>query len=523
MARRVRWHRPGRRRSTSVPDDVVRCRQVELARARQHPVAFIEFVFEIRLAPVQIEWIEMWLTRPESVLHGAVGLGKSALARGFCLWLLGVNPCEQIIWLSATQRQPKKSLHSMARLIENPRANSRLHAVFPALRPGTLWRSTEIEIERETDAADADPSVQVYGAFSDSILGARGTTLVVDDLCNFTNTLTADGREKMIDWFGGTVISRLTKGRLRIMVLGNYWHEHDATMDLVRAKGFFYKKTPAYREDPDTGERIPAVPEALDNAGIIALERKMGPLQAARALRCEGNTNELGRFMRLWFSKALEAGRGMEFRPRRVFGACYTGIDLGHRKKAGADRTSMVTTEVMANGRKRIVDIRSGRWRGPEIKRNIEEVSLRYGSTIGVENNAAQKLVMDLISDFTCIPLLDHNTNVNKHHYAHGVEGMANEVAQGFWIFPCPENARLDRDWGMIEEDGVIDTLPDGQPDPEIQALIAEALTYDPTAHTGDRLMAWWICKEIMRASAFGDFLNVEAIEDVPDLDFMSR
>ena len=74
--------------------------------------------------------------------------------------------------------------------------------------------------------------------------------------------------------------------------------------------------------------------------------------QHPRALLCRASSNELGRFMGLWFKAALEAGRGQEFRPRRVFGACYTGVDLGHRKKIGADRTAMVTVCIQPDGRK---------------------------------------------------------------------------------------------------------------------------------------------------------------------------
>lgn len=489
---------------------------VQLARCRKDPVAFAEYVLGVVLDEIQREWLRVWERERESVLHGAVGMGKSMLARVFVLWLIGNDPGEQVIWLSATQRQPKKSLHIIKSMIEDQR--SRVHHVFPSLRPGKLWRQVDIEVDRDVSATDGDPTIAAYGAYSEAIVGSRATTLVIDDLCNFTNTLTEDGRTKMIKWLG-SVFARLVKLDVRIIVLGNYWHRHDATEDFRRKPGVYYMRAPAFYIDEETGERVPTAPHAMSLEQIADQERRLGPVDFDRLIRCMTRTIEAGRFRSIWFDKALDRGRGQPFRPDRVFGAAFAGVDLGHSNKPGSDRTAIVTAMLLDDGRKQIIDVRSGLWTGPEIGRQINEVRLRYGATIGVENNSAQQRVLELVAEAYTIPLKEHHTGINKHDQAHGVESLATELAQGHWIFPCPKEANLDHEWGLgYGSDGA-----DEQPHEEIQGLVNEALVFDPTKHAGDRLMAWWICTETMRKSAAAALCGVQASTDVVDLSLFDR
>jgi hypothetical protein len=502
-----------------------RRRKAQIVEARRDPAAFCEYVGELELADVHREWLKMWQHEPQSVTHSSVGLGKSTLARLFVLWLLGNDPEERVIWVGATQKQPRTSLASISAMIESPGFRSRLHHVFPKLRPGRTWRATEIEIMRDARASDADPSISVYGAFADSLLGSRGTTIVLDDLCTWANTLTEDGRTKTIEWLG-SVFSRLTKAKVRIIAIGNLWHKHDALSDLVETKKFVYKKTPAYTID-ENGDRTPTAPQCLPLDRIRRLEQQLGPVAAARMLQLEVASLDIGRFKSVWFKRALDAGAGLPFRPERVRGACFTGVDFGHTKKLGSDRTSMVTCMVLEDGRRLIVDVRSGRWDTTEIRQNLREIHLAYAPIIGVESNGGQQMVAELVSEILAIPLIDKHTGVNKYHYVNGIEGLANELAQGFWIFPSPKPLAADAN-GIVEPS--TDQLPGawslegkagGQPHREIQELIDESLVYDPAKHTGDRLMAWWICADTLRTSATGALLGQAMLEESPSFDWM--
>lgn len=65
-----------------------------------------------------------------------------------------------------------------------------------------------------------------------------------------------------------------------------------------------------------------------------------------------------------------------------------------------------------------------------------------------------------------------------------------------------------------------------GQPHHEVVELINEALVCDLSKrqHTGDRLMAWWICAETLRRSAAGVLLGQPGGAGVgADFDWMAR
>lgn len=501
----------------------IRRRKAQLAEARRNPIEFVRYVGQdldphFELAKVHEDWLEMWWHTSESMLHSSIGLGKSTLARLFCAWLLG-DPEEFILWVGATQKQPRSQLGAIAAMIESPGYRARLHHIFPEMRPGRIWRSTELAHANAPFGIN-DPSLSAYGAFADSLLGTRATTVVFDDLCTWGNTLTADGRQKMIEWLN-TVFTRLTKDRLRVMALGNVWHKDDAYHDMVRTRGFAHSIVPAYTLDDD-GNRIPTAPQCLDLKKIARLERTLGPINSARMLQCRTVSVEVGRFRDAWFQAALEEGRrlGIRFRPDRSLGACFTGVDLGHKKKIGSDLTSMVTCMVLADGRRAIIDIRSGTWHTGEIRENLREIWLRYKPIIGVESNGAQGMVADLLGEALAIPLVHRNTGIEKWHYINGVEGLANELAQGFWVLPGPASAPSMTAQGLVEPGEMptawsLEAKTAAQPHAEVRELIDESLTFDPAKHTGDRLMAWWICAETLRMSAVGALAGEQLSADL--------
>jgi hypothetical protein len=487
-----------------------------VARARNDPNAFMEYVFGLAQDECHRRWQAAWCSKPETVLHGSVGIGKSVQARGHTLWCWGHDPNHRFLYLSATQRHPKRQLRSLRSTIET---STRYRHVFPHIRPGKLWTATEIEIDRDT--IEADSSMQVFGAYTESILGSRADTLIIDDLCNFNNTLTESGREKMIEWLA-SVTSRLTNRGVRVIVLGNWWHKNDATMHLVRKAGFFHMRDPAFTLGPN-GEMIPTAPSALAIPEIIRLQRQLGPLRSEAMLMCRSPAAELGRFKSKDFDLALEQGRGLQFRPAVIMhGApCFTGVDLGHKKKLGSDYTVLVTAQLLPSGRRRLVDVQAGRWDAGEILDRIHVVQTRYGSTVGVESNGGQNLLIDIGIRDRAMVLAPHHTGMNKHDIVNGIEGLSRELAQGLWEFPCPDAPTLDFDHGLIEADDELDLSGDyisigGQPHEDVQELINEAIVYDPAQigkHTGDRLMAWWICREMIRRSAVAGMFGLEVAD----------
>jgi hypothetical protein len=160
-------------------------------------------------------------------------------------------------------------------------------------------------------------------------------------------------------------------------------------------------------------------------------------------------------------------------------------VDLAIGKQKKNDLTVLFTIAIEEDHSRRVLNIESGRWTGPEIVDRILETADAYHSTIAVETNGAQKFVQDFaIEKRRDLRIVAHSTqSTNKSNQDFGVEGIFAELQNGGWVIPCSE---------------------DGRCDPEIQSWIDECLYYQPQAHSGDRLMAGWIACEASRRGRRG-------------------
>lgn len=466
-----------------------RKRQVEAARAGDVN-AFCELIGEVpggkRLQqdPVHIEWQAFWDRNPRSVLLAPVGHGKTSQVRHRLLHKIGRNRNIQIAYISATERHPKKVQRSLRSEIEH---NPRVQWVFPDLRPGEIWTSTEFQVQRYT--RDPDPTFQVFGAFSQSVLGSRADVIVFDDLCNDSNTLTEYARDRMAEWIG-EVISRL-KPNAEVYAIGHIFHENDQLQRWSRLPDWGYARYEAILTD-DQGVERPLAPHVMSLHDIHRKAAELGPVHTEMMLFNRLPSKSMGRFRQSWFDRCLGRGRGLSFLPRLVGVPTYTGVDLGHRREPGHDLSVLFTIAVLPDGTRQVVDIRSGRWSGPEILHQIQLVHHAFGSIVAVENTAAQQYLIDFAEEIDCLPIRGHTTSMNKHDIAHGVESLGIELSQGRWMLPCSD---------------------DLEPLPEVLEFIKGCLTYVPMKHTSDHLMAAWIAREAARQSPVSMGIEIESLD----------
>src|SRR5690606_5297502 len=139
-----------------------------------------------------------------------------------------------------------------------------------------------------------------------------------------------------------------------------------------------------------------------------------------------------------------------------------TGVDLGF---GGGALTSMFTATVLPDGTRRILEIRYGDWTGPEIIEQLKLVHMRFGSTIAVEGNGAQRMIEEFASELTALPINKHITGMNRHHIQFGVESLAIELCNKKWMIPCDA---------------------DLQPNDAVARWITECVGYSPETHPGD-------------------------------------
>lgn len=154
-----------------------------------------------------------------------------------------------------------------------------------------------------------------------------------------------------------------------------------------------------------------------------------------------------------------------------------TGVDIAIGRGKQNHLTSLFTYEVLPNGKRRLLDVECGRFKGKEIVTKIRQKSLAYSSLVRVESNAAQDFIRQwTLDEDASVPVRAHFTGENKHHPTFGVESIFVAMENECWIIPCD---------------------PGGAVHPAIQRWLDDCLYYKPPpAHTGDVLMSCWLATE---------------------------
>lgn len=459
-------------------------------RARANSADMVEYVLRdegtgrrLHNAGFHREWHALVRDHDLVVLLAPVEHAKSqSIAIGKTLHLIGNDHNLRGALISNTATMAEKLLGQVRQMIER---NVRLREVFPTLRPSRKpedpWRQDRITVERTTVAKD--PTLQAIGAYG-PIVGSRLDFIVLDDVLDFDNTRTEEQRKKLVDWFDTTVFTRLVKGG-KIFLIGTPWHPDDLLHVLAARKGFEVRHYSAVHNPDDPPERwIPIWPEQWDRGRLLHRRNNTTDTTFARKYLCRVRLDGISRFKQVWLQRMCELGKGRSFLPEApkqfVRGPrmpCFTGVDLGVGDQEGHALTVLFTIALMPDRRRLIVDIESGRWQAPDILEKLESVYRRYNSTIFVESNAAQKFLVQISNGR--IPVTGFHTGSNKWDESAGVESLAVEMRNLMWVMPSGTDGLA------IPAEGA--------------AFIQECLYFDPSQHTGDRLMAAWFAREAAR------------------------
>jgi len=435
------------------------------------------------------EWQEDLRKHNKVVLISSVEHAKTQqVAVGRVLHRLGTNPNATIAIVSNTAPQAEKSLRNIRNNIET---NPRLREVFPNLKPSERrrdpWSSSSIIVDR--DNISNDPSVQALGIYG-PINGSRLTDIILDDVLNFKNTRTPAQRDKLIHWIDNEVQQRALQGA-NIWAIGTPWHQEDALHQLAARPGFATATYPAVHNPLDPPEDWrPIWPEQWSLKRLLDKRADIPEVDFARQYLCQVRTDATSRFKQAWMDHMCRQGVDKTFlaeAPKAQGGVlklpCFTGVDLGIGEGEEHALSVLFTAAMLPNGRRLIIDIQAGHWQFPEILDRLELVYRRFGAHILVESNGAQKFIVQAAHQR--FPVNGRVTTAsNKYDQEFGVESLAVELRNGWWVMPSGSSGE------HVPEEGL--------------AAIREALHYNPSAHTGDRLMAWWICREAMRLHSAG-------------------
>jgi hypothetical protein len=443
----------------------------------------------VRCIAVNSENNTFLATRSYTVTHNTIQVGLSRT-----IWEVGRDPYIRILLVGESKPAARKLLRAIINNIEH---NPRVKEVFPHLRRSRFkkdpWNTEDIVVDKPTPTRE--PTIQARGIGSKNILGSRLDLIVLDDILNLENSSSPTQRDKYEEWFDTTCFTRVqdeydAKGEIvhagRVYVIGTPWHREDLLHRLKRRSGWASKLYSAVlNKDDPPHEWQPLWPRVWPLKRLLDRMNGMTVTSFYRKWLCTVITDALRRFQKEWLDNMFAKGKGrtfldgVPFAPGGGYLPTYTGVDLGIGKGINDALTVFFTIAIEAFTCRRIViDVESGRWTGPEILSKALEKHRRFHSTMFVESNQAQKHTAQFIGEkVPCIGLFTGQSN--KFDDEFGVESLAVEMRKGEWVAPSG--------------DDVEDIHP------ELKMWREDMEHYDPEEHTGDHLMASWICREGMR------------------------
>lgn len=500
---------------------------VEAQLAREDVKTFFSFVMReettqkpVEVLPHQRVFFDFVMAFPRCVVRMPVGASKTFCTAAVTLWLMGQDPTVRGALVSATQIQAAKPLKLVSDYITQPQLAAALRLVFPDLRRSPRkndpWTQSSLTVDRL--AGIRDPSLVAVGV-DGALSGSRLKWAVVDDILDRENTSSAAGRDKVMEFFDSTVLSRLDPYDSRIVVTNTPWNPDDLTYRLERAgwptltmdaEGNIIlanvppewdtpdirpstKAGEVYRlaaHDPDEVEAVPLWPAHFSRERLEQLKRTHLPHRYNQLYLCRCRDDGQARCKAEWLEKCKLLGKGMSLVSRYDgHNLTVTGVDLGVGQDAERhDKTAFVTLELLPSGRRRILDVETGRWDAPTIVAKIIRKHRAYNSIIRVENNSAQ----DYILQFTraanaSVPVKAHHTGSQKAHPEFGIEGIFVELSNGGWMVPCDKFGRCHA---------------------EVQGLLDGWSYFESSKHTPDVVMAAWLAREQARELADGRLLG---------------
>jgi hypothetical protein len=444
------------------------------------PISQLDFHVQIQDAFDRYKKIVV-MAHPES--------GKTnQLAIGRVLWELGRNPNLRVMLIGNTQESARKSLTSIKKYIEK---SEELHLVFPDLRKGDIWQDVAITVQRPTYSKDLTVLAVGYG--SNNVLGSRVDLMIMDDLLNLDTTSTEAQRRKVSQWVRTTALSRCALNA-RVAFLTNAWHPRDLAHELFKERGWHLVKRPIRVPDAD-GNLVSVWPERWPEHRIREKE-KGGSLEFAQIYMCEPRDEGDIIFKPAFFVLCKRKGQGIAPVQRldSIPPGCLvvSGVDIGGTRIVGA-LSVIATLFLHPNGVRQPLWCESGRWGVTELIHRVVSTGQRYGGVIAVENNGIQQHLVDLAieNNTAVVPIIPYYTGAQKSDPRFGVASMASEFEGARWMWPTEYPDLMSRN---VER--------------ELEESIVDMIDYTPEAHTGDRLMAWWIAREVARrlhAYLFGD------------------
>ncbi len=302
----------------------------------------------------------------------------------YVAWLLGHDPTRRIIVVSYSNEFAAELHRQFRMVIDAPW----YRALFPATRPAK------------------DSGTELVTSVGGTLPGRGADLIIVDDPLKAEEAMSEPARRRVIDWYGGTLVSRLNdKEKGPIVVVMQRLHENDLAGHLLGQGGWEHLDLPAIAVEDSVipigdgklftrrqGEVLHA--ERESHAVLERIKAEIGSLMFSaqyqqRPVPLEGNLVKRDWFR--FYDQPPQPGPG-----HLVVQSWDIAMMTGE-----ANDYSVCTTWRMVKADYYLIDVFRARLQYPALRRKIASLVARYGTeTILIEKaGPGLTLLQDLRSD----------------------------------------------------------------------------------------------------------------------------
>jgi predicted phage terminase large subunit-like protein len=185
----------------------------------------------------QIEGVHAGRTRRLLINQPPRSLKSISVSVAYVAWAIGHNPARRIIVCSYSGDFAAE-LHRQFRMVVTAQW-------YGELFPEVAW-AKETNLELITTKGGGRIATSIGG----TLTGRGADIIVVDDPLNANEAHSESARKRVIDWFGGTLVSRLNDKQVgAIIVVMQRLHEEDLAGHLLGQGGWYHLDLPAIAEE----------------------------------------------------------------------------------------------------------------------------------------------------------------------------------------------------------------------------------------------------------------------------------
>jgi len=357
--------------------------------------SFMEEVLNLTVKDFHEEWLDLFEDNEFVCLLAPRGHGKSTIVEGYIIWRIIIDPSIRILITTVNQNKAEEMMTFISHHLEY---NEKLVELFGEQK-SNLWSRSKLRVKNKGGGIiHKEPTLQVLGVTSSQI-SSHYDIIILDDVCDRKNTQTAHRRRQLKEWYE-TELLEMLEPEGKIINIATRWHEDDlhnylSTKDLYEAKRF-----KAILDDkekkvlwPDRFSYDDLIRLRDDHIGKVAFEMQYqnNIIQTEDSpVKKEWVDNAISRWDETRFPSDTERFIGVDLASKSIEGDYFVATVVAKTKSNNYYVVESIRDKVSMSQQLRIIKSLSEKW-APRM--------------IGIESNAAQRIITDEWKDTTNLPI----------------------------------------------------------------------------------------------------------------------